>query len=63
MLARVQRLEQARSLISPFERAFGSLADWEAEGQSGIDEGRLDARDMPVVMAALRRWHEEALWC
>lgn len=62
MLARVQRLEQARSQTSPFERAFGSLADWEAECQSGIGEGRLDSRDMPVVMMALRRWHSEGVW-
>ena len=62
MLAKVQRLEQSRSPISPFERAWGSLAEWEVECQSGIDEGRLDSRDMPVVMMALRRWHSEGAW-
>lgn len=63
MLARVQRLEHSRSPVSPFESAFGSLADWEEECQSGINEGRLDARDIPVVIAAIRRWHSEGLWC
>ena len=48
--------------MSPFERAWGSLADWEAECQSGIEEGRLDARDMPVVVMALRRWHSQEVW-
>ena len=62
MLARVQRIENARSPTSKFERAWGPLADWEAECQSGIDEGRLDLRDMPVVMMALRRWHTEEVW-
>ena len=62
MLARVRRLEAGRTAVSPFERAWGSLADWEAECQSGIDEGRLDARDVPVVMMALRRWHSEGAW-
>ena len=62
MLARVRRLEYSRSPISLLERAWGSLAEWEAECQSGIDEGRLDARDVPVVMMALRRWHSEGVW-
>lgn len=62
MLARVQRLEHSRSPVSPFEAAYGSLEAWEAECQSGIDEGRLDPTDMPVVMMAIRRWHEEGAW-
>ena len=62
MLARVQRLEQSRSPTSAFELAFGSLADWEDECQSGIDDGQLDSRDMPVVVAAIRRWHNEGVW-
>jgi hypothetical protein len=62
MLARVQRLEQARSPTSPFERAFGSLDAWEGGCQSGIDAGLLDSRDMPVVMMAVRRWHREGAW-
>lgn len=62
LLARVQRLEQARSLKSPFERAYASLDAWEGECQSGIDAGLLDPRDMPVLMAAVRRWHREGAW-
>jgi len=59
LLARVQRLEQSRAPRSPFALAYGSLGAWEAEVQSGIDEGRYDKRDMPEVIAAVRRWHAE----
>lgn len=62
MLARVQRLEQARSASSPFELAFGSLDAWTAECQAGIDAGLLDARDMPVVILAVQRWHRDGAW-
>ena len=62
MLARVQRLEQARRPTSPFEIWFGSLEAWEAECQAGIDAGQLDSRDVPVVMMAVRRWHAEGGW-
>ena len=59
MLARVQRLEQARAPTSPFALALGSLDAWEAEMRRGIDAGLLDARDTPMVMMAVRRWHAE----
>lgn len=62
MLARVQRLEHSRSHTSPLEMAYGSLEAWEADCESGIDEGRLDPRDMLVVVTAVRRWHEEGAW-
>lgn len=62
LLARVQRLEQSRTPTSPFEREYGSLDAFEAECQSGIDAGLLDPRDMPVVMASIRRWHDVGLW-
>lgn len=63
MLARVQRLEQARRpLLSPFEEAFGSLAAWEAECQAGIRAELLDERDMAVVILAVRRWHYDGVW-
>jgi hypothetical protein len=63
MLARVQRLEQARRPpLSPFEQAFGSLEAWEADVQAGIDAGRLDRIDMPVVIACVRRWHTDGVW-
>lgn len=62
MLARVQRLEQARAPTSPFVLDYGSLDAFEAECRAGIDEGELDPRDMPVVIAAIRRWHDEGAW-
>lgn len=62
MLARVQRLEQARRPASPFVLWFGTLDAWEAEAREGVSAGRLDQRDVPVVIAAVRRWHDEALW-
>jgi len=63
MLARVQRLEQARRAPrSPIEIAYGSLQAWEAETQAGIDAGTLDRIDMPVVMACVRRWHADGVF-
>ncbi len=62
LLARVQRLEQMRAPISPFERAYGSLEAWEAECQSGVAASLLDPQDMPVVMVAVRRWYREGAW-
>jgi hypothetical protein len=63
LLARVQRLEQSRRPTSPFELIFGSLDAWEAEVRLGIDAGHLDSRDVPVVVAAVRRWHrDEGAW-
>jgi hypothetical protein len=63
MLARVQRLEQARRPpLSPFELAFGSLEAWEAKCHAGISAGMLDSNDMPVVMMAVRRWHHDGVW-
>lgn len=62
MLARVQRLEQARAPLSPFERDYGSLDVWEAECQAGIDAGLLDPRDVPIVVMAVQRWHRDGVW-
>lgn len=62
MLARVQRLEQARSPSSPFERWFGSLDAFAAECQAGMDEGRYDREDMTVVLMSVRRWHADGVW-
>jgi hypothetical protein len=63
LLARVQRLEQARRAPrSPFEQAFGTLEAWEADVQAGIDAGTLDRIDMPVVIACVRRWHRDGVW-
>jgi hypothetical protein len=63
MLARVQRLEEARRAPrSPIEIAYGSLEAWEAEVQAGIDNGTLDRIDMPMVIACVRRWHVDGVW-
>lgn len=64
LLARVQRLEQARiAPRSPFEAAFGSFDAFAADTQAGIDAGQFDSRDMPAVVNSIRRWHEEeGLW-
>ena len=63
MLARVQRLEQARQAPrSPIEVAYGSLEAWESETQAKIEAGTLDRIDMPVVIACVRRWHNEGVF-
>ena len=63
LLIRVSRLERSKApTASLFEAAFGSLEAWEAECQSGIYEGRLDSRDIPVVVMAVRQWHTEGVW-
>jgi len=59
LLGRVARLEQSRAPRSPFALAYGSLGAWEDEVQFGIDAGQLDSRDMPAVIATVRRWHAE----
>ena len=63
LLTRVRRLEQVRAtVLSPFERAYGSLDAWEAECRAGIDAGLLDELDVPVVMLAVRRWHYDGVF-
>lgn len=63
LLARVARLKQAREPVeSPFERAYGSLDVFEAEGQSAMELSALDRRDGACVIAAVRGWHEDRLW-
>ncbi len=58
MLRRVARIEAARApRRSTIEVWYRSLAAFEAETQSGIDAGMFDSRDMPLVLAAIRRWH------
>lgn len=61
LLARVQRLEQARTAPrSPFEAAYGSFDAFAAETQAGIDAGHFDSREMPMVLNAIRRWHTDS---
>lgn len=63
LLARVQRLEQARiAPRSPFEAAYGSFDTFAAETQAGIDAGQFDSREMPLVLNCIRRWHADGVW-
>lgn len=63
LLARVQRLEEARRAPrSPFEVGWGSVDAWAAEVQAGIDAGRYDAIDMAHVVTCIRKWHANGLW-
>jgi hypothetical protein len=57
MLARVQRLEQART--SPWDRLIGPMQEFEAMVHEGIALGQLDATDAPMVLASVRRWMRE----
>ncbi|WP_436357466.1 hypothetical protein [Brevundimonas sp. CEF1] len=57
MLARVAKLEVER--VPPVLAKFGGEEGWatfEAEAQAGVDEGRYDGRDMPVVLRSIKRW-------
>ncbi len=62
LLARVQRLEQARVPASPFELWFGSLDAFRNEMLTGINAGVYDPTDMPMVIAGVDRWHREGAW-
>jgi hypothetical protein len=62
MLARVQRLEQARAVRSPFALAFGSFEAFAAECEADMAAGRLDSTDFPVVLASLARWERDGTW-
>ena len=63
LLARVQRLEQARiGPRSPFEVAYGSFDAFAAETQAGIYAGQFDSREMPVLLNCIRRWHDDGVW-
>lgn len=69
LLSRVRRLEAARAApISPFEKAFGSLAEFEAQARAGVDAGQFDRLDMVGVngdggvLRAIRSWHEQGLF-
>jgi hypothetical protein len=62
MLARVQRLEEARSSVSPIARSFGSFDAFAAECEAGMEAGALDRTDFPVVLHCLRRWETDGTW-
>jgi hypothetical protein len=59
MLIRVRRLEIVKA--SPILRRLGSFDEFEAEVQAGIDGGRYDPFDMPVVLACVKRWVKDGL--
>jgi hypothetical protein len=63
MLARVQRLEEAR--VAPrslFEAAWGSLDAFEADTRVGIDAGELCGVDMPIIIDCIKRWHKDGVF-
>jgi hypothetical protein len=62
MLARVQRIEQARCFRSPFTAAFGSFEAFEAWSEVEMGEGRMDRADFPVVLHCLARWERDGTW-
>lgn len=61
MLARVQRLEQARA--SPLLKLIGTPEEFAARVQAGVDAGIYDRRDMeqvvPGVLSWARNWYGE----
>lgn len=62
LVKRVRRLELARAPRSPFERAFGTLQAYVAEIQAGIDAGKYDRVEMPLVLNSIIAWHSQGLW-
>jgi hypothetical protein len=58
MLARVARLE---AKVSPWTRLIGPIEEFEEEIRVGIAEGRYDPRDMPIVLASVKRWTHQTL--
>lgn len=57
MLARVARLE---AKVSPWTRLIGPIEEFEAEVQAGIADGRYDSRDMPLILASVKRWVKQS---
>ena len=63
LLTRVAKLEAARvTPRSPFEVAFGSLDAFADKVNADIAAGKLDSRDVPLVLNAVRNWHRDRLW-
>lgn len=63
LLARVQRLEQARiAPRSTFEAAYGSFDASAGEVQMGIDADHFDRPEMSVILNCIRRWHDDGVW-
>ena len=60
LLARVGRMEKAQAV--PRSRIavwYGTFAAFEAGVQADTVAGKLDQVEMPMVLAALRRWHTD----
>jgi hypothetical protein len=63
LLARVQRLEQARApVLSPIGRAWGSFDAFAAEGEADMQAGKLDRQDFSIVLQCLARWEADGTW-
>lgn len=54
LLARVAKLEQAKASV--LVRLIGSIEQFEADTLAGMASGTFDRRDMPIVLASVRRW-------
>lgn len=57
LIARARRLEAAK--VHPILAALGGETGWAAlqnDFKAGIDDGRYDSRDMPVVIASIGLW-------
>ena len=60
LLSRVARLElQRKKTQSPIELAYGNYDAFEQKVRMDIMASKLDAVEMPLVLAALRRWQRE----
>lgn len=62
LLARVQRLEHAKTVRSPISRDYGSFDAFAAECEVMMDAGKLDRADFPVVLYCLRKWETDGTW-
>ena len=54
LLRRVSKLEPKPSKI--LLKIGGSIEKFDAQVQAGIEEGRYDRADMPIVARAIRKW-------
>ena len=60
LTSRIARLEARRKKTrSPIETAYGSHEAFEEKVQADILAGKLDTLEMPMVLAALRRWQSD----
>jgi len=62
LAARVAKLEHATVATSPIGAAFGSFAAFEAFCDAGVADGVFDPRDVPFIVACLRRWENDGTW-